>query len=638
MRNLWMALLIGVAASALAGEKPGLRLATVFGDHMVLQRDTPLEIHGQAPAKAAVAVELGGQAVMTRADSKGVWSVTIGPLSAGGPHELTVTAAGQTKTLTDILVGEVWFASGQSNMEWVLNSSKDPDRELKRADLPRLRFFTQKQVLGSKPVGEADGAWQVSSPETARNFSAIGYYFGKRLMADLKTPVGIVCAAWGGSSGESWMSEKALSDHEDLRPILTRWKDIPEKERKAYVDGSDVKLEFTDMKLIPKDESESARSIGDGEWNAWAKPGSTASFRWAGRGPGGGKVGVYQGRFQAAAWGGTGTPLNGGESDDLTPYEAVELRVKGRGVFKLELTQPSIRDYDYPCSQPITLKDSWQTVRARISDFKQAGWGAPRPFTPGEIVNIQFQAVMGGLPALPSAMFNGMVAPWTRYPMRGAIWYQGESNASRAEQYASLLKALIEDWRSAWKNPQFCFLAVQLPNFRPENADEKNAWAELREAQLAALELPDTAVVTTIDLGEPTNIHPARKEPVGDRLALAALRTAYGRAGALTPLFGGLRVTGSRVRVKFKNVEGGLRVRGGRLRGFEVAGEDGKYESAQARLEGSTVIVWSPKVKKPVTVRYAWGDDPEVSLFTRAGLPISPFRTDRAPGLTAGRR
>jgi sialate O-acetylesterase len=236
-------------------------------------------------------------------------------------------------------------------------------------------------------------------------------------------------------------------------------------------------------------------------------------------------------------------------------------------------------------------------------------------------------------------MFDGMVAPWTGVPRAGALWYQGETNAGRAEQYATLLPELVRDWRRAWKDPGFAFLVVQLTAYDPTAYQgAAGEWPELREAQLAVLDLPKTAVVTTLDVGERTNIHPARKKPVGERLARAALKVAYGREGTLPPLYGSMRVEGSKVRVALKGAEKGLVAEGGKPKGFQVAGRDGVFVPAEARIEGSEVVVWSKAVDGPAHVRYAWADWPECNLFSKDGWPVAPFRTDKLPLLTKGRR
>ena len=612
--------------------------APQFGDHMVLQRQMPLTIFGQAPAGKIVTVTLAGKSAKGSTNTKGNFSAVLPALEAGGPYELTVTAGKLSKTLSDVLVGEVWIASGQSNMEWVLSSSQDPEKELKRAHRPALRLFTQKQLFGSKPSANADGSWMVCDAGNAKGFSAVGYYFGKDLQNQLKVPVGVVCAAWGGSAGESWMTEKTLHSDKNLKPILDHWNSQPAALRRDWVEGKAVTLEFTDLKLIPRDGSK-PKQVGEGDWTAWAKPGNSASFAWKGTGPAGRKVGCYAGKFQAAAWGGAGTPLADGKPQDLRPYGFVEATLRGSGVVKVELTQPSVKDYDYPSSQAITLTAYWKTARSPLSQFKHHGWGHAVPFTQGALEKIQFEHFGGDLPALPEAMYNGMVAPWTRVPMRGAIWYQGETNTSRAEQYAFLLKALIGDWRRAWKEPGFAFLTVQLPNFNPSyNKMESGVWPEFREAQLATLDLPKTAVVTTIDVGDSHVIHPIRKGPVGDRLARAAMHVAYGKRGGLCPLYLTDKIEGNKIRLAFKNVESDLKTMGGKPRGFTIAGDDQKFVPAQARIEGDEVVVWAKGVPKPVAVRYGWADDPACNLFGKDGLPASPFRTDAWPLITAGRR
>jgi sialate O-acetylesterase len=615
-----------------------LALATRFGDHMVLQRQVPIPMEGVAAPNTHLTVMLGDKTVKALAAKNGVWKATLPAFEAGGPYTLTVASKSQTLTVQDVMVGEVWFASGQSNMEWILNQVKDADKHIANAKNTNLRFFTQKQTLSASPRSQADGSWVAAEPETARNFSAVGYFFGRDLQKALGVPVGVVCAAWGGSACESWMTTKTLAANKELKPIMKHYLAEKAVTRKGWVLGAPRAIEFRNIHLIPKDTKTAARTVGEGDWTAWARSGSPVTFQWVKDKKSGKKFGRYAGKFQAAAWGGAGTPLNGGKADDLSGYKAVDVELRGAGVFKMEFTQPSIRDFDYPCSQPVTLSKNWTKVRFPIADFKQNGWGLAKPFTQNELVNVQFQVVMGNLPALPAAMYNGMVAPWVKTPMRGAIWYQGETNATRAEQYGTLLKSLIGDWRMAWKNPSFAFLTVQLPNYDPGTLkDETGVWPELREAQLKSLELKKTAVVTTIDVGMDHNIHPINKEPVGARLALSALNVAYGQKGGLCPLYASHKIEGNQVTISFVNTEGVLKAKG-KAKGFAVAGDDRVFVSAEAKIKGDAVVVSSPKVAKPVAVRYSWADVPDGNLYGKNGLPLSPFRTDDWMLITHNRR
>ncbi len=620
-----------------AKERP-IQFSARFGDHMVLQQKRAIPVDGMAPPHMKLTVTLGGKSVKVKSGASGYWKVTLPAFEAGGPYELTATSKNDSATLTDVMVGEVWFASGQSNMEWILNQVKDADKHIKGANNPNLRFFTQKQTLAASPVGQADGTWQVSSPETARNFSAVGYFFGRDLQKALGVPVGVVCAAWGGSSAESWVSVKTLNAHPDLKPIMKQYYKNPTAVRRGWVFGASRAIEFKDMRLIPKDPKKEPRVIGEGDWTAWARPGSPVSFQWIDDKESGKRVGRYAGKFQAAAWGGAGTPLKGGKPDDLRAFEALEVDLRGQGVFKLEFSQPSIRDYDYPCSQPITLTKGWKTVRIPLSEFKQAGWGLAKPFTPGSLVNVQVQAVMGGLPPLPAAMYNGMVAPWVKSPMRGAIWYQGESNAWRAQQYAPLLKSLINEWRASWRDPEFAFLTVQLPIYDAKrDGGDTGTWPELREAQSKSLSLKKTGVVTTLDVGMVDNIHPIDKEPVGARLVSTALNVVYGKEGGLCPTYASHKVEGDKVTVTFANTEGGLMAKK-KVLGFTLAGADKVFHPAEAVIAGETVVVSSPEVKEPIAVRYGWADVTDANLTGKTGLPVSPFRTDNFKMLTHGRR
>jgi sialate O-acetylesterase len=484
-----------------------VRLPGLFSDHMVLQQGRPIPVWGWADPGEKVVVSLGDREVSTTA-SGGTWRVDLPAHKAGGPFALVVQGKNRIER-SDVLVGEVWIASGQSNMGWPLSRSHDPEADIRAATHPQLRLFTVPQAKADAPADDVAASWQVCTPETVRDFSAVAYYFGRDLAAARRVPVGLIHTAWGGSPAEVWIRHEVLAGHPRFqREILDAY---PEAARK----------------------------------------------------------------FQAelAAW----------------DREAAFLRAEGK--------------------QPTKPRPWW--------DWK------------------------------PSTLYNGMIAPLIPYGIAGAIWYQGESNASRADQYRSLFPNLIQNWRDDWRLGDFPFLAVQLAPFDPSgrSLDEIRAlpgdstWAELREAQLmAAQTLKNVGLAVITDHGDKDDIHPPKKEPVGARLALLARAIAYGeRVAARGPIYRKMKVKKDRIIIDFDYTEGGLEARGGKLRGFAIAGEDGRFLWAEATIEGERVVVSHPLLSEPKAVRYGWADYPIVNLFNRAGLPASPFRTDDLPMLTAPR-
>ena len=484
----------------------GLRLPAIFGDHMILQRDQAIPVWGTAAPGATVAVKLGEQAATANADGQGRWRVKLDPLSAGGPHALSIQAGETAITFTDVLVGEVWLCAGQSNMGFPVNRERDSEATLAASDRPNVRMFLVAETVAVEPRFDPDGRWEVCTSATLGRHSSIGYHLIRDIQEKFQgLPVGMIEASWSSRGAECFMAREWLEADPELEPTLAQ----------------------TD------------RSIRN--WRA------------------------AMARYEA-------TPA--AERTEETPR--------------------------LPQSRP--------------------------PF-----------------------IYNAMIAPVIPYGMRGAVWYQGESNILRAEQYRHLLPALIRSWRKAWGQGDFPFLIVQLANYEPRPKTESPPFesevAELREAQMSALALPRTAVVVSCDLGEGTDVHPLGRagidfrKMVAGRLGNAALSVAYGREGSdsAIPSYRAMSVEGDAIRIDFANPNGGLVARGS-LEGFAVAGADRNFEPAEARLEGGSVIVRSSLVSCPVAVRYAWLANPKMSLYDRSGRPVAPFRTDDWPGLTAGRR
>lgn len=487
-----------------------VRLPKIFGDNMVLQAHARVPVWGWADPGEEVHVLIGGQLRKTEANDQGRWRVDFDPFEYG-PVRFVVEGKNRIE-LRNVLVGEVWVCSGQSNMEWPVARAMNAEQEIASANYPEIRLFKVAKVVAAKPLDDTEGEWRVCSPETVRDFSAVGYFFARELHQRLGVPIGMIQAAWGGTPAEAWTSREALEADPELKPILERWDEI----------------------LANYDEAR--------------KRYEEALRRW---------------QEQARAARNEGKPV------------------------------------------------------------------PPRPRPPRGPDH----------PHRPAGLYNGMICPIVPFAIKGVIWYQGESNASRAYQYRKLFRTMIRDWRRTWGQGDFPFLFVQLANFLARQAEPgESDWAELREAQMMALEEPNTAMAVAIDIGEANDIHPRNKQEVGRRLALAALAIAYGKDVVYSgPLFDHMKIEGNKVRLFFKHVDGGLVAKGGELRGFAIAGPDRKFVWAKAKIEGDTVVVWSDKVPNPVAVRYGWADNPDCNLYNKAGLPASPFRTDDWPGITVGR-
>jgi sialate O-acetylesterase len=478
----------------------------LFADHLVLQRDKPVPIWGTADAAEKITVSFAGQVKTTEADAKGQWRVTLDPIPASSePHELNFKSEISNFKFTDVLVGDVWICSGQSNMERQLGlrSGQQPlvnwEQEAASANYPHIRHFAVDRKFADTPQLETKGAWEVCSPATVPNFTAVGYYFGRDLHQKLKIPIGLIHASWGGTPAEAWTRTEALQTS------------LPE--------------------------------VSDAQKKAVAEYPAT-----------------------------------------LEKYHAEES----------------------------LLLATWEKA---VAEAKAAGKPEPRkPGPPRDPSTGQNR---------PSVLFNGMISPLLPVAMRGVIWYQGESNAGRALQYQTLFPLLIADWRQQWQQGEFPFFFVQIAPFKGQNP-------EIREAQLLTWKkTPNTAMVVTADVGDAEDIHPTRKEPVGQRLALAARALVYGENIVYSgPVYESVTIKGNRAVLRFTHLGGGLVAKDGELKGFTIAGSDQKFVPAQAKIEGDQIVVSAPEIPAPVAVRYGWANVPEVNLFNQAGLPASPFRTD----------
>jgi sialate O-acetylesterase len=425
-----------------------------------------------------------------------------------------VTSGDHEAVVEDVLVGEVWIASGQSNMQWQVQHAADAEAEIAAADYPRVRLLQVPMTTAETPQEGFEADWRATTPETIPGFSAVAYYFGRKLHRELDVPVGLIQSAWGGTPAESWTTMKTLQASAEYAPILERWENA--------------------VRLYPEAMKKHQEAVED--WKRQA-----AEAREQGETP------------PRRPW-----PPRGGENDP------------------------------------------WQ----------------------------------------PASLWNAMIHPLVPYAVRGAIWYQGESNAARAYQYRTLFRGMITDWRKAWGQDAFHFYFVQLANFMaPAEAPGDSAWAELREAQSMALGLPDTAMAVIIDIGEAGDIHPKNKQDVGKRLALPALAHIYDQEVKwASPMVESVKFEGGQAIVAFDHAEGLHTKDGGPVKGFALAGEDQQWHGAEARIEGEKVVVSSPDVAEPVAVRYAWADNPPTNLYNDAGLPAAPFRSDEWPGVTADAR
>ena len=645
-----------------------VHLPSIIGDNMVLQRGMKVRIWGTANARERVTVTFDKNSAHAVADAQGRWEVWLGPLKPGAPSDLTgkdLTVKGDnTLTIKNVLVGEVWICSGQSNMEWPLSNTDNAAATLAEARYPEIRLFTVEKKTSTTPLSDVTGHWVVTTPEEAAHFSAVGYFFGRELYQHLKTPIGLIHTSWGGTPAEAWTSHEGLLSSPELKPILDKYESsmnaLPQT-KEAYARAM-AKWEEDNLYVDRENKGEAlGYALPNTSTSDWSKMDLPKQFETAGLTIDG-AVWFRREVVIPDTWVGGNLILNLPAIDDYdttyfngkvigttgreTPdsYQVPRMYMvpgslvhEGTNVIAVRVFDRageggfgrgdmSLRSASRDLSSPITLRGSWDYKVELALEPKHVDWGT-RP-----------EPVGAGKQNSPSVLYNAMLAPLVPFAIRGTIWYQGESNAGRAYQYRTLFPIMIRDWRRAWGRV-FPFYFVQLANWRPrKDQPAESDWAELREAQSMTLREPQTGMAVAIDIGG-EDLHPRNKLDVGHRLAAWALADVYDEKVVPSgPLFESFSIEGDKVRIKFKYAVGLKTNDGGPVKGFAVAGADHKLVWAEARIEGQTVVVWSPSISKPVTVRYGWADNPDVNLYNKAGLPASPFRTDDWPGITASSR
>jgi sialate O-acetylesterase len=628
-----------------------VKLPRIFSDNMLLQRETPVKVWGWADPGERVRVQIGNQTKSVRTDRSGNWSVTLDPLKAGGPIEMAVQGK-NTIRLTNILVGDVWLGSGQSNMEWPVSQSADAEEEISLANHSNIRLFTVPRYLAGKPVDDIEsGEWHVCSPETVERFSAVGYYFARYLNRELDVPIGIINSSWGGTIAETWISHESISQHEDF---AERMKQTPDFNLEKIQREAQIRLEAWTESIERNDLGKQLGWEKPGfDDSEWAKMDLPVLWEQAGLPDLDGVVWFRNEFFLDNNQAKETMVLNLGPIDD-SDYTYVNGHLVGKTIDQYNAN----RRYEVPAKY---VKEGRNVIAVRVVDTGGGGgiWGDENQlfyiagtekvslaglwkYAVGIKTDAPPQAGTGPN-AFPTLLYNGMIYPIKSLSIRGSIWYQGESNAARAYQYQSLFPLLIQDWRQQFNNPGMPFFFVQLANFmQPDRTPTDSQWAELREAQTMTLSLPHTGMAVAIDIGEANDIHPRNKQDVGKRLALAALKVSYGKdifhSG---PMYKSMSKEGNKIRLNFTETGSGLMIddKYGYLKGFAIAGEDRVFHWAKATLEGNQVVVFSDTVANPVAVRYAWGNNPDdANLYNIEGLPASPFRTDDWPGITQGRR
>lgn len=626
----------------------------IFSDNMVLQQKSDVPIWGSAKPNKNIKIVTSWDkaAYNVKSDEAGKWKVIVKTPSAGGPYEISFTERKMIK-LKNIMIGEVWICSGQSNMEMALagwGRINNYEQEIADADYPNIRLIQVKKTTSSYPLDDVsldtDG-WVNCSPATIADFSATAYFFGRELFINLNIPIGLIHTSWGGTVAEAWTSAQSLSLMPDFDENLKIIKELP-KDKIEQAKQIEMKREEWNRNLEKKDigyvngVAIAAKSdLNESDWSDAEIPGlwerdylpAFDGFVW------------YRKTIEIPSeWERKELTLSLGmiDDNDITFFNGNKIGTTDGFL--------SGRNYTIPAN---LVKKGKATIAVRVMDtggdggfhgesknifIAQKGKESTKIDLAGiwkykKSVNLKDAGVypqpVTDNPNYPTSLFNAMIAPIVPYALKGAIWYQGESNSSRANQYRTLFPLMINDWRTKW-NQDFPFYFVQLANFmKRKDTPSESEWAELREAQLNTLHLSNTGMAVSIDIGDADDIHPKNKQDVGKRLAYSALENTYKKniVGS-GPIYKTYVIEGNKIRIKFEKNFSNLKIKGTELKGFSIAGPDRVFHWANAKIEGNDIIVSSSEVEFPVAVRYAWADNPECNLYNESGLPASPFRTD----------
>ncbi|MFT4604956.1 MAG: sialate O-acetylesterase [Rhodothermales bacterium] len=614
------------------------RVARIFQDGMVAQRASALPVWGIAPPGTEVTVRLDDEEHSVQTGASGRWRIKMEPRSAGGPHTLTISAGEAVVTISDLIYGDVWVASGQSNMEWIVANSNNAAAEIAAANDPAIRQFKVPLTWAYQPQEElAGGAWSAATPDEVGHFSAVAYFFARELRRNVPVPIGIINTSWGGSRIEPWMDPESLDMTEAELEELLRAEQSGVDSLKARLARRFGEVPTTDAGLVDGDAIWARPDLDETGWDVMPIPGQWES------------AGLES--LDGVVWFRKHVTLTAGEAASRSTLRLAAIDdsdktwVNGTRVGGLEGAWNVLRQYEVP--QGI-LRAGVNVITVRVVDTGGAGGvhGADEDVRldtgttvhplAGEwkyrIGKAEF-ASGSRKNQVPTLLYNQMVHPIINFPVTGFLWYQGESNASfdDAPLYADQFKAMIQRWRELWQAPEAPFLFVQLANFMAPSAEPtESSWAILRESQSAALALENVGEAVIIDIGQADDIHPRNKQDVGLRLSLAARAFAYGQPVVHSgPVYVRHELRGSEVLVRFSSARG-LQARGGPVGGFALAGAEGAFRWAEGRIEGSTVLLSAPGVAEPLYVRYAWADNPDgANLYNGAGLPASPFRTGR---------
>lgn len=625
--------------------KADVKPAKIFSSNMVLQKGIENTIWGWAGKNEKVSLTLNGQTVKTKAGQDGKWTTKLPAMNYGGPYTLTIKGK-NVVTMENVMIGEVWVCSGQSNMEWAVRNTNNAQEEIANANYPNIRLYTVLKKISQFPVADLEkGEWSVCSPETVPGFSAVAYFFGQKIHTDLNVAVGLINTSWGGTVAETWTSPETIKNDVDFKQklaelqsmnmadyqksMMDKIKDklgnVPTKDNGLELKYQSFEFDDSGWKTLHAPQLWESQGYNEIDGIAWYRKSFNLTKEQAEK----------ESRLLLAkiddsdiCW------VNGQEVGHTNGYNVDREYKVPAGILKEDKNTIAVKVTDTGGNGGIFGKDNQLALVSESDNVSLTGDWKIR-FT--EIGKLSGQV---GPNDYPTLLFNGMINPILPYGIKGAIWYQGESNADRAKQYQHVFPNMIKDWRTHWGLGDFSFIWVELANFmQPVDQPSESTWAELREAQTMTLSLPNTGFASAIDIGEASDIHPRNKQDVGLRLALNALKISYGKNVVnLGPLYKTMNIDGQQAKITFTETGSGLMVKDkyGYIKGFSIAGADKKFHWAKAELmDDNTVVVYSEEVKSPVAVRYGWANNPDdLNLYNKEGLPADPFRTDNWPGIT----
>ena len=625
-----------------------LHLSAIFSDHMIMQRDKPLKVWGKAKARETVSVAIGVANGSVHADRNGKWMITLPAFAAGGPYVMTVKTKNETKVFSDVLFGEVWLCSGQSNMQFKVREAIHASYEIHRANNPFIRQVSIPNKLSLQPEEFVDSTqWIISSPQTTGGFTAVGYFFARDIYERLHVPIGLIDDSWGGSQIESWISRDAMQGSDEFKEYVKQmpvsWNESNYRIEKEF---SEKLICLNGGKAPITDETSVLKT--DFSFSGWMPSAAPGDLDWI------------------------GLPACRGEAYMVKEIKADSIQTRLHSILSMGTSDPRLSFFlngqrlQYAADKNILISlppGSWRQgsniLLVKIAAQTTPGWGAMGIHGNADQVYVEFDGEKISLaddkwkmlPLLDkphhfnqwmnnegTIIYNAMIHPVIPLTIRGVLWYQGEANVDHAYQYRKTFPLMIESWRKEW-NDNFPFLFVQLASFgSDENSNAGNKWAEIRESQAKTLSLPYTGMSVTTDIGDPKDVHPKNKQEVGRRLAAIALNDVYSfKQISNGPVYDSVSFSEGKASLFFRSVGNGLVANDkyGYLRGFEIAGSDRKFYFAKAFISGHQVIVSSDSVVKPVAVRYGWSNAPEnINLYNEEGFPASPFRTDSWPGVT----